>query len=79
MDEASFNYLFELKNDIYTYSGFLQAVGKFPNFCNESNRDGHSLETECKRELSTIFAHFVRETGYHSDWEESANGIDRFR
>jgi len=56
----------------------LKAVGKFPAFCGENNRDWSDLET-CKREVATVFAHFVQESSYNSSWEESANGIHRWR
>jgi hypothetical protein len=55
--EDDFNRLFPLYNTIYTYQGFLQAVGKFPKFCGESNLKDYSEEQACKKELSTLFAH----------------------
>lgn len=50
-------------NSVYTYDDFLKAVGKFPTFCNDNNISGNTLEQTCKRELSTIFAHWGQETG----------------
>ena len=55
--------MFPHANSIYTYENFLKAVAKFPMFCNESALDGWSLEDTCKRELSTLFAHWGQETG----------------
>lgn len=79
MDEASFNHLFEFKDDIFTYEGFLKAVAKFPAFCDENNSSDYTDEEMCKKELATMFAHFVKETSYNSPWEESANGVDLWR
>lgn len=33
--EEKFNDIFPFRDPVYTYNGFLQAVGKFPKFCNE--------------------------------------------
>lgn len=33
LTEEQWNYLFPKKNEVYTYDGFLNAVGKFPAFC----------------------------------------------
>jgi len=44
----------------------LAAAGRYPDFCNSSG-SGYSLDDACKRELSTLFAHFARETGT-GDW-----------
>ena len=33
----------------------------------------------CKRELATLFAHFVAETGKNSDWDAANLGIERYR
>eukprot|EP00088_Acartia_fossae_P032532 TRINITY_DN3329_c0_g2_i1.p1 TRINITY_DN3329_c0_g2~~TRINITY_DN3329_c0_g2_i1.p1 ORF type:complete len:531 (+),score=56.59 TRINITY_DN3329_c0_g2_i1:43-1635(+) len=49
--------MFPLRNNIYTYRSFLQAVGKFPGFC--------ETENICKLSLAVIFAHFTQETGAH--------------
>ena len=54
---------------MYTYEGFLQAVGKFPKFCGEkgpnlpnANTYTYTDDEVCKRELSIMFAHFNQET-----------------
>jgi len=33
----------------------------------------------CKKELATMFAHFVQETSYNSQWEADNNGIPLWR
>lgn len=48
---------------IYTYDNFLKSVAKFPAFCGEHNMPNLNAEEACKRELSTIFAHWGQETG----------------
>jgi chitodextrinase len=56
-----------MRLDLYTYEGFLHAVGKFPAFCGESNIEDYNfdLDQTCKRELAIMFAHFGQETGNH--------------
>ena len=38
-------------------------MAKFPAFCRDNNISGNTLEQTCRRELSTIFAHWGQETG----------------
>ncbi|KAF4654205.1 hypothetical protein FOL47_010094 [Perkinsus chesapeaki] len=49
----------------YTYEKFLQAVAKYPYFCNDAagKADSDSLDDICRTELATLFAHFAQETG----------------
>ena len=61
-DEIRWDQGFPLADPIYTYDNFLKAAAKFPNFCNETNTQGHSLDTACRRELAAIFAR-GQETG----------------
>lgn len=68
LDEATFDGLFPERKDVYTYEGFLQAIGKFPALCGENNTSDSDL-IACKTELATIFAHFAQETGNHSPWD----------
>lgn len=63
MPESSWDTAFPHRNPLYTYDDFLKAVGKFPAFCNETNLAGKTLDESCKRELSTLFAHWGQETG----------------
>lgn len=44
VDEDEYEFLFPMRNDLYTYEGFIRAIGKFPAFCGESNLDGYTLE-----------------------------------
>lgn len=67
---------------MYTYEGFLQAVGKFPKFCGEkgpnlpnANTYTYTDDEVCKRELAIMFAHFNQETGYN--WDHPT--VERFR
>lgn len=45
LTEDDFNKLFPLRDSLYTYQGFLRAVGKFPKFCGESNLSYSNEET----------------------------------
>jgi chitodextrinase len=78
VDEAKYNEFFPLKNDFFTYTNFLKAVGKFPHFCNEVNDDYTGLKTNaenidqaCKRELATLFAHIAYESGKMDPWDSN--------
>lgn len=59
--------LFPKRNSIYTYTGFLKAVAKYPKFCGEENLSGYTATEACKKELATLFAHFAQESGKHDD------------
>lgn len=41
----------------------MRAAAKFPAFCNETNIEGQDVETACRRELSTLFAHWTISSG----------------
>ncbi|MGF1683973.1 chitinase [Photobacterium minamisatsumaniensis] len=62
--ETEWNYLTQMAAPEYTYTRFLQAIGKFPAFCGEYN-DGRDADAICKRSIVTAFAHFAQETGGH--------------
>ena len=51
------NEIFPIRNELYTYEGFLRAIAKYPALCGESNLDKYQkdLVMTCKRELATIF------------------------
>jgi len=51
------NMFFPIRNQVYSYNSFLQAVAKFPGFCEN--------ERICRASLAVIFAHFTQETGAH--------------
>ena len=57
VSEKNWEFMFPLRNEAYTYRGFLQAVGKFPAFC--------ASKKTCPLSLAVIFAHFTQETGAH--------------
>lgn len=63
MPEEDFEALFPARNEIYTYDGFLRAAARFPKFCNDDANGGSGSDEMCKRELATLFAHIVKETG----------------
>ena len=55
-------------NANYTYDQFLRSVAQFPAFCGEFQTDEgipntNTQERACKRELATLFAHIVFESG----------------
>jgi len=55
-------------NDVYTHADFLKSVAKFPSFCGENNLGSkYTLEQTCRRELSTMFAHWGQETGWRNN------------
>lgn len=62
-DEQDWAIGFPIADPVYTYDNFLKAAAKFPSFCSETNIEGHSLDTACRRELAGIFAHWTQETG----------------
>ena len=79
LDDEKWKWFFPKRNPVYTLESFLKAVGKFPNFCGENYHKNRSAEETCKREVATLFAHFVQESSYNSTWEETANGIHLWR
>ena len=66
LGEGRWNHLFPYKKSIYTYSEFLKAAAKYPQFCNEKG-DSMSLSPDdvCRKQLAVMFAHFAQETGKH--------------
>ena len=63
-------FLFPRRAPEYTYTKYLQAVGKFPAFCGDYD-DGRDADAICRKALATMFAHFTQETGGHtSAWPE---------
>ena len=60
--QAQWDEGFPHADSIYTYTNFLKAVAKYPSFCNETNLS-MSVDDTCRRELSTLFAHWGQETG----------------
>eukprot|EP01067_Filipodium_phascolosomae_P004126 Filipodium_phascolosomae@DN2725_c1_g1_i19.p1 len=66
-----FLYVFPWRLPVYTYNGFLKAIGKFPAFCREY-KDGRDSEAVCRKSLAVMFAHFGQETGGHVQHPEIA-------
>jgi hypothetical protein len=79
LDQEDWDWFFPIRNEIYTLDGFLKAVGKFPKLCGENRRPGVSDLDTCKREIATLFAHFIQETSFNSKWEHEANGLHFWR
>jgi hypothetical protein len=69
LPEETFEELFPARNENYTYEGFLKAVARFPKFCSEDEDGGAGSDEMCKRELATLFAHIVKETGTTDDMD----------
>ncbi|KXF82246.1 chitinase [Enterovibrio coralii] len=61
---ADWDFLTNMAAPEYTYTRFLQAIGKFPAFCGEYT-DGRDSDAICKKSIITAFAHFAQETGGH--------------
>ncbi len=72
------DYLTPVKNDLYTYTGFLRAVGKFPAFCGDYT-DGRDSDEIARKLLATCLAHFSQETGAGDDYMAKTEGIPRWR
>ena len=67
LTQEDWNFLFPL-DDNNAYETFLTAIAQFPAFCSEFRDDGQwpNLQTQekaCKRELATLFAHIIFNTG----------------
>ncbi|MGF1707480.1 chitinase [Enterovibrio baiacu] len=58
------DFLTQMAAPEYTYTRFLQAIGKFPAFCGDYT-DGRDADAICKKSIVTAFAHFAQETGGH--------------
>ena len=74
LDREFWNFLFPNRVRDYDYESFLGAVARYPAFCGEATSTGYSLEETCKRELSTLFAHMIFETGGYRERPATQNG-----
>ena len=54
LPESKFNEFFPDKNPAYTYTNFLQAIGKYPAICKSAST--------CPKIFANMFAHFQQET-----------------
>ena len=61
--ESKFNEFFPKRNDAYTYTNFLKAIGKYPSICSEA--------TSCPRILANMLAHIQVETWGCTTWRRS--------
>ena len=64
LSEQGFLHIFSLASGEFTFENFTKAAARFPNFC-DSNPENSSLTMDqmCAKELSTLFAHIIQETG----------------
>lgn len=58
-----FEYMFSMRHAAYTYTGFLQAIGKFPGYC--ATYEGQDSDAICSKLIATLVAHGGQETGAH--------------
>ena len=77
ISESKFNEFFPTKDDAYTYTNFLRAIGKYPAICKTAEN--------CAKILAGMFAHFQQETAglfyleeinksaYCADWSAWVN------
>merc|ERR1712044_14299 len=59
LSEADWETLFPSRLEIYTYDNFLQAMAKYPRFCDDhkDSTEEADLTNACKIELATLLAH----------------------
>ena len=60
--------IFPEADEEFTYHSLLTAIAHYPKFCNEfesvsENSNMQSQEKVCRRELATLFAHMIYESG----------------
>jgi len=77
ISENNWEFLFPLRDKIYSYKNFLKAVAKFPHFCGEETNIG-DLDISCRRELATILAHWGHETNLQNPLDSKEN-IEEWR
>jgi len=63
--EDQFEFMFPLRDSLYTYDGFLKAVGTYPHFCDDKGPylEKYTEDQACQRELSMLFTHINQESG----------------
>jgi len=74
LSKKDWEHIFPLRDPAYSYTRFLQAVGKFPGLCGTYS-DGRNSDMICRRSLATMFAHFTQETGGH----DPHAGVEQWR
>jgi len=60
---TAFDHMFSLRHSAYTYTGLLQAIGKFPGYC--ATYTGVDSDSICRKLIATLVAHGGQETGAH--------------
>ena len=73
--------LFPDREAQYSYGAFLQAVAQYPYFCNEFEpkiQNLRDVKTACKRELSTLLAHMIYESGDYDGFNWNATETEIF-
>jgi chitodextrinase len=77
LPESLFNDMFPRANEgrgpapgkgPYTYGNFLKAAAMWPDFCNSAANAANDLDSMCRHELASMFAHFAQEVGEHNDY-----------
>ncbi len=68
------DFLFPNRVREYDYDSFLGAVARYPAFCGEEASKSFTLEETCKRELSTLLAHMIFETGGYRNKPATSSG-----
>ena len=64
LSSQGFTHIFALASAPFTYDNFLKAAARFPFFCNSISEDSTlTLDQMCAKELATLFAHIIQETG----------------
>lgn len=75
--EAQWQFLTPMAAPEYTYTRFLQAIGKFPAFCGDYS-DGRDADAICKKSIITAFAHFSQETGGHISIDNISDNPEQY-
>lgn len=75
--EAQWQFLTPMAAPEYTYTRFLQAIGKFPAFCGDYS-DGRDADAICKKSIITAFAHFSQETGGHISIDNISDNPEKY-
>ncbi|MDP4982468.1 chitinase [Pseudoalteromonas tunicata] len=79
--QSEWNFLTQMAAPEYTYTRFLQAIGKFSAFCGDYT-DGRNADAICKKSIVTAFAHFSQETGGHiakTNTSDNPNGLEEWQ
>ena len=75
--EAQWQFLTPMAAPEYTYTRFLQAIGKFPAFCGDYS-NGRDADAICEKSIITAFAHFSQETGGHISIDNTSDNPEQY-